>query len=236
MSVTRGYGQFCPVAKASEVIAQRWTPLILRELVAGSHHFNQLRRAIPLISPTMLSQRLAQLEDMGVLSRRRLSSGGRDGWDYRLTQAGRELAPMIQLLGIWGQRWAQRQIRGEDLDPGFLMWAAHRHLPVREFPSRKGVVLFEFPEQVAVGRRRWWLRVADGDVELCLKDPGYDLDLRVVSSVRTMAEVYLGRRSPGAAVRAGLISLSGSPVLERSFPRWCPRSGFADVKAPRGTG
>lgn len=224
MAVARGYGQFCPVAKASEVVAQRWTPLILRELIAGSRHFNQLRRAIPLISPTMLSQRLTQLEDDGVLSRRRTPSGGRNGWDYRLTQAGRELAPMIDLLGTWGQRWAQRQIRGEDLDPAFLMWAAHRRLPVREFPSRQGVVLFEFPEQVPAGRRRWWLRVVDGDVELCLRDPGHDLDLTVVTSVRTMAEVYMGARSPSAAVRAGLISLSGSTVFERSFPRWCPRS------------
>lgn len=237
MAIHRGYGQFCPVAKAAEVLAERWTPLILRELLAGSRHFNQLRRGIPLISPTMLSQRLMELENAEVLIRSRSSDGGpQTGWEYRLTAAGTELRPMIEQFGVWGQRWAQRQVRDEDLDPGFLMWAAHRHLPLDQLPSKHAVLLFEFTDVVRPSKRRWWLVITKGEVELCLKDPGHEVDLTVISSVRTMAEVYLGRLAPQAALRSGAIKLSGSPALEHSFARWCPRSGFAEIRRPAVNG
>jgi DNA-binding HxlR family transcriptional regulator len=223
----RGYGQFCPVAKASEVIAERWIPLVLRELLGGSQRFGELRRGIPLISSTMLSQRLRDLETAGVLTKRR---DRRDaGWEYRLTPAGRSLRPIIEQLGVWGQQWAQHEIAREDRDPRFLMWAMHRQLTLAVAPGSRRVIEFEL-RKVTARQRRWWMVVGPEGVDLCLKPPGYQVDLRVVSDVEVLARVYLGRLEARAAVAAGDITLTGEAALARSFPRWCPRSKFAGVQ------
>jgi hypothetical protein len=146
-----------------------------------------------------------------------------------LTDAGRELQPIIREFGIWGQRWAQHELRVEDIDPGFFMWAMHRHLD--KLPADRAVLLFEFPD-VEIKLRRFWFIIDHGQVDVCLKNPGYDVDLRLVTSIRTMAMIYLGQVEPDVAVRSGLIALDGSRALARTFPTWCPRSSFAAAARP----
>ena len=223
-----GYGQFCPVARTAELLAERWMPVVIRELLAGSCHFADLRRAIPLISPATLSQRLHELLDAGVIERTR-AGAQLQRVEYRLTDAGRELQPIIREFGIWGQRWAQHELRVEDIDPGFFMWAMHRHL--EKLLADRAVLLFEFPD-VEIKLRRFWFIIDHGQVDVCLKNPGYEVDLTLVTSIRTMAMIYLGQVEPDAAVRSGLIALDGSRALARTFPTWCPRSSFAAAARP----
>jgi len=217
-----GYGQFCPVAKTAEVLAERWMPLVVRELLAGSCHFGDLRRGIPLISPATLSQRLQELVDARILDRTRRSRRVQ----YRLTEAGEELRPIIRAFGVWGQRWAQHEIRKEKIDPQALTWAMHRRLDFSELPADRAVLLFEFPD-VEIRLRRFWFVIDHGQVDVCLKNPGHEVDLTLVTSIRTLAMIYLGQVQPDAAVRSGAIVLGGSRALARTFPAWCPRSPFA---------
>jgi DNA-binding HxlR family transcriptional regulator len=220
-----GYGQFCPVAKTAELLAERWMPLVIRELLAGSCHFGDLRRGLPLISPSMLSQRLHELVDAGVIERT-CAEGPSQRVQYRLTEAGKELRPIVRAFGVWGQRWAQHELRAEEIDPEFLAWSMHRRPDFRKLPADRAVVLFEFPD-VEIRVRCFWFIIDHGQVDVCLRDPGYDVDLRLVTSVRTMAMLYLGQLEPDAAVRLGLIAFDGSRALARTFPGWCPRSPYA---------
>jgi DNA-binding HxlR family transcriptional regulator len=221
----RGYGQFCPVAKAAEVVAERWMPIVLRELLYGSTRFQELRRGIPLISPTMLSQRLRELVDSGLVARIDQPNGGAE---YRLTAAGEDMRPIIEQLGVWGQRWVHHHIKEDDLDPAFLMWAVHRHLRVSALPPGRWVLLFEFPER-RPSERRWWVIVSRGEADLCLKRPGHDVDVTVTTDVRTLTMVYLGRIDPSAAQRASKIAVEGATPLVRTFAKWCARSKFASI-------
>ena len=224
----KSYGQFCPVAKASELVAERWMPLVLRELLEGSRHYGQLRRGIPLISPAMLSTRLRELVDAGVVERTP-DAAGRTA--YQLTEAGEELRPVIRALGIWGQRWAQRELRREQLDPELLVWVMRRRMdpaPARRAAGGAGARVPGGSAQASPllvpggAHRRGPLR----------KHPGRLVDLSVCTSVRTLTQVFLGQLDPGAAVRSGDIVLAGSRALAQSFARWCPRSRFAEHARP----
>jgi DNA-binding HxlR family transcriptional regulator len=217
------------VAKAAEIFAERWTPLVLRELLAGSQHFGQIQRGIPLISPTMLSKRLQELVGAGVIERR--AAGGRQGadrWAYQLTGAGRELAPVIDQLGVWGQRWALQKLRREDLDPAHLIWAMHRRLDTAALGPGRVVIAFDLLDAPA-SRRHWWLVASDGQVDVCLKHPGHAVDVTVASRMQALASVWLGHEQPRVAVSSGSIRLAGRPALIRAFQRWCPRSRLAHV-------
>ena len=232
MGSRRGYGQFCPVAKAAEIFAERWTPLIVRELMRGSLRFGELQQGIPLVSPTMLSRRLQELEEAGVLERRATSRvNSRDSWEYHLTPAGLELKPLIEALGTWGKRWASTELRREDLDPAFLMWALHRNLRVNTLPADRIVFAFELTDATA-NKRHWWIIVQpERTVEVCLKHPGYSVDVTVVAKVRALAEILLGHLEPAEAVRSGAVKLEGERGLIRCFRDWCPRSQFAKIKS-----
>jgi DNA-binding HxlR family transcriptional regulator len=227
MSRRKGYGQFCPVAKAAEVVAERWTPLILRELLLGTRRFNDLRRGVPLCSPSLLSARLTELEDAGVV--KKLRSGGTT--EYELTVAGEELRPIIEALGLWGHKHVQHAVTKEDLDPTLLMWDVRRRVNASALPAaERTVVRFELTG-VPRTKSRWWL-VFDGDeVDLCLKSPGYEVDLDVTAHVRTLTETWVGHQKLGAAIRSGAIALDGPPAQVRAFPKWFALSHFAD--APR---
>lgn len=234
MRPKRGYGQFCPVARASELVAVRWMPLVLRELLAGHRRFAELRRGIPLITPAMLSQRLKELVDAGIVERS--SSDGSDArFEYRLTQAGEELRPVIDALGLWGQRWAQKELRPDEVDPELLMWITRRRLKVDALPCDRAVLLFEFPD-VPIALRRFWLVIDRGEVDLCIRNPGHEVDLSLVTGIRTLVAVYLGEVEPADAVRAGAIALRGSRALQRTFPAWCARSPFAAAALRRPPG
>lgn len=225
----QGFGQFCPVALASEALTQRWMLLVVRELLAGSTRFNDIRRGVPRISATLLKQRLETLERADIVERR----PGRDRSveEYFLTEAGRELKSVLTSIGEWGQRWA-RDIRPEDLDPGWLVWNMHRRLDTARMPAGQTVIQIEFAD----ARRReryFWLVCSGGDVEVCLKSPGYTVDLVVRTTVRIMAEVWRGIRPLRHELRAGTIELEGPRTLKAAFPDWLLLSVYAPIKRKR---
>ncbi len=219
------YGQFCPMAKAAEIVAERWTLLIIRELLAGSSRFNDLRRGVPLMSPALLAQRLRDLEREGVIER--WTRAGARSHEYRLTRAGRALAPVVRHLGDWGARWAIGRLDAHDLDVTLLMWAMRRRVDPTAFGPRRVVVAFDFGD-LPPGKRRWWLVNHRGrEVDLCPKDPGFAVDLYVTCRLRTMVEVWIGARSLEAALRDGALELSGERDLRQRFRSWLLLSPFA---------
>ena len=223
-----GYGQFCPVAVACEVFAQRWTPLILREIFAGSRHFNEIHRGLPQISRTLLATRLRQLEDAGVVTTVPSMSGG--GHEYQLTDAGEEFRPLVEGLGAWGQRWTVR-VDTNNLDAGFLMWNLRRRVAVDQLPAQHLIVEFRFrglPERHR-GGHIFWLVLSRPDVELCLKDPGADVDLLVDADLGAFAKFWLGDRSLEEIVREKSVHLVGRREWIRAFPSWLLRSHFSAV-------
>jgi DNA-binding HxlR family transcriptional regulator len=224
------YEQFCPVSKASEVFAERWTPLVIRELLMGSHRFNDLRRGLPTMSPTLLSQRLKSLEAAGIIESR--EAPDRHGHEYFLTEAGEEFRPIVLALGEWGTRWARSDIRKADRDPALLMWDMRRRLNLDRFPPGRTVVLFEFTD-AHKDKRRWWLIVGEDDVDLCLSDPGFEVDLRIVTRVQHLIDVWSGERRLVDAIADGTIVLEGERRLQRALPSWLLLSVFATVPRPR---
>jgi DNA-binding HxlR family transcriptional regulator len=223
------YGQFCPVALSSEVLAERWTLLVVRELLAGAHRFNDIRRGLPRLSPTLLKDRLRTLERAGIVEQATASTTR--GSDYRLTTAGEELRQVVAAIGQWGQRWA-RDIRPADLDPGWLVWAMHRRLNIAAMPAGRTVIEIEFADAPSK-HRRFWLVHRDGRVDVCLKDPGFEPTVRVATRVRTLAEVWRGIRPIDAEIRAGRLQLQGAPAVRRAFPAWLMLSVFAPIKRMR---
>ena len=225
MAGKKTYGQFCPVAKAAEVVAERWTPLVLRELICGSTRFGDLKKGVPLMSPSLLSQRLKELEHAGLVERRPAASGR--GSEYFLTEGGEQLAPLIEGLGHWGKRWLEPDLEEGDLDPGLLMWDIRRRVDVSALPEQpRTAVQFQLMG-VPSKLQRWWLVFEHGDADLCLKDPGFEVDLYVTAPMRVAAEVWLGRRSIAEAVRSGDLTLDGPKPQVSAFPRWFTLSIFA---------
>lgn len=214
-----GYGQFCPVARASEVFAERWTPLVLREISAGHHHFNEILKGLHHASPSVLGQRLRSLERAGVIETWPNPAGR--GSTYRLTEAGKELAEVIKLLGTWGQRWLE--VGPEHLDPDFFMWKVFQHLDPDRLPAKRRVVRFEFDGE----RRRYWLVLIRDDPDLCYSDPGFGDDLVVRANLEAVTRVHLGQLSMADAQRRGLVRMEGARELARSADEWFPRSRFA---------
>lgn len=222
----RGYGQFCPIAKAVEILAERWMLLVLRELLMGSRRYNDLRRGLPLISPTVLTQRLKDLQSTGLI-RHEVGSDGHSR-EYSLTASGEELRPLIVLAGTWGQRWVRSKMTREDLDAGLLMWDIHRNVRVASLPDTRTVIHFEFPD-AKKSMKRWWLVVENGEVDLCIDDPGHEIDVRVLTDVRTMTQVWMGDLSLANARSTNLVKVTGNSRLSKTMGDWLGRSSFADV-------
>ena len=220
------YGQFCPIAKAMEVLDERWTLLVVRELLLGSRHFNELRRGNPKMSPALLSKRLRSLERAGVV--RRTGEGGRSS--YTLTASGEELRPVVEALGAWGVRWIG-ELGEEDLDPHLLMWDVRRTVPVESWPRRRTVLAFRF-EDVAAKAGRWWLCVSGNDVDICDYDPGFEVDATITTSLRTMTEIWRGDRPWSQALKAGLVTVDGPSTVSRDVPAWLGQSTLAAVPRP----
>jgi DNA-binding HxlR family transcriptional regulator len=226
-----GFGQFCPIAVASEVFAERWTPIILRELFAGSHRFNEIHRCISLMSRALLARRLKELEAAGVIASVE-SSHGR-GREYRLTESGREFREAVEALGRWGQRWTVR-VQPENLDAGLLMWNVRRRIDRERLPPHRVVAHFDFrgvPSSYR-GPRNFWLVLERAAVDLCIKDPGFEVDLVVEADLAGMARVWLGDVSFAEAVRTKKIRVAGPAALVKQFPSWLLLSHFAAVPRP----
>lgn len=223
------YQQFCPVAMAAETLCTRWTIVLLRELVAGSTRFNELRRGVPRMSPALLSKRLCELETAGIIVREQLSPGS-DISVYRLTQAGRDLQPVIEAIGIWGQKWVETEPSLDNLDPELLMWDMRRNLDTEPVPADRTVIEFIYPELPA-SQRRWWLIVEpDRSVDLCHIDPGFDTDLYVSVDLRTMTEIWMGLKTVTRAVGEGKLIIVGRSDLADSMQAWLGLSPFAKEK------
>ncbi len=227
-----GYGQFCPVAIAAEVFAQRWTPLILRELFAGATQFNEIKRGLPRISQTTLAQRLRALESAGIVTCETRGPGR--PVSYLLTPMGRAFDPVIQSLGAWGQRSPLRFDR-DNLDPELLMWNVRRRLAAERLPLKRTLVRFSFTGLPARVRRArlFWLVIEGGEVELCLRDPGDEVDLQVEADLESFARVWLGETTLGALLASGMLRLSGRSGLVKAFPSWLLLSRFAPLAAAR---
>lgn len=216
------YGQFCPVAMAAEVFCTRWTPLILRELMAGSRHFNDLRRGVPRISPTLLSKRLKEMQQAGLVDCIE-SAGG--ATEYQLTAAGDDLRDIVMALGFWGSRWVDTQKSLKNLDPSLLMWDIRRRLNPTPMPSRRCTLQFHFPELPS--RRDWWLVVEQQNVDLCQTDPGFEVDLYIETSLRNMTSIWMGVTSVQSEIMAGRFDVTGDKEIARSMQAWLGLSPFA---------
>jgi DNA-binding HxlR family transcriptional regulator len=230
----QGYGQFCPVALGAEVFAERWTPLILRELLLGSQRFSELRRGLPRISRNLLTQRLASLERAGLIKRQRRSNG--HGYDYSLTPAGEELRPVVTALGTWGYKWAASELQPDNLDAGLLMWFLRRRVRVESLPEARVVTRFEFHAQGArsfwlEGQQSFWLILERPAVDLCLSDPGFEVDLTVNADVTELTRVYLGHISLIQAIREGSVEVVGGRELRSGFHDWIGVSPFANAQS-----
>lgn len=224
------YGQFCPVAKAAEIFAERWTPLILREIVCGSHRFNELENGLPNISRSLLTQRLRSLELAGVIKRSPSADG--HAWGYFLTEAGEELGGIVVILGEWGQRWVNYDLRATDLDLDLLIWDLHRRLNWNEIPPERVVVRFDFSGAQC---RTYWLILEHEEASVCRGDPGFDVDLYVTADAATFHRVWLGLTPFADAVHAGQVEVSGPGKLAQAFPSWLAYSTFAHVRPARSS-
>ncbi len=225
----RSYNQFCPVAMAAEVLCSRWTVVLLRELLAGSTRFNDLRRGLPRMSPALLSQRLKELEEAGVVARTPVP-GEPSIHEYGLTEAGRELQPLVESFGKWGQRWIPSKLSLELLDAQLLMWDMRRGLNFDPPPPRRLVIQFQFPD-APKRDRGWWLIVEPGQpVDLCSVDPGHDVDLYVTSPLRKMTAIWMGIESVRRARADERLMLTGDRDLIETMERWLGLSPFAPVE------
>jgi DNA-binding HxlR family transcriptional regulator len=223
------YNQFCPVSMAAEIICSRWTLLVLRELVLGSTRFNELRRGLPSMSPALLSKRLKDLEAAGLVTR---FATGREpnASEYRLTEAGLELRPIIEAIGVWGHRWVTTEATLRNVDANLLMWDIRRNMNTDPMPPSRNTIQFIFNDRPP-SERNYWLIVEPGNgVDLCLVDPGFDVDLYLSTDLRTMTEIWLGYTSIGRALGEGRLVLTGSSNLAANLRTWLKLSVFAKIE------
>ena len=223
----KSYGQVCPVAVASQLFAERWTPIILRELLCGASRFNDIRKGMPLIPRSLLAQRLRALEEAGVVLSMPLP-GGR-GREYHLTEAGEALRDVVDRLGEWGQRWATWQFNPENMEVSMLVWAIKNGVALDRLPDRRVVVRFDFHGIPGRWKRQrtWWLILQRSGVEICFHFPGYEVDLTVSADLATMGRVWLGHVTFTQAMRAGDITVVGDRALVQAFPTWFLLSPYA---------
>ncbi len=223
----KSYGQFCPVAKAAELFCERWTPLIVRDLYWGAKRFSELQRGVPLMSPTLLSQRLKQLEAEGIVERKPLPNG--KGLGYFLTEAGKEFAPVIDALGVWGQRWSRRQLEEGEIDLSLLVWAIERSVNPNAFGPGRTTVRLELTDQRPEARF-WWFINEDGALEMCLEDPGHEVDLYLAASLPDMIYVIRGDISLPRALDSGGLEALGSGFTRDALKAWLNLSPLTAVQ------
>ena len=220
------YGQFCPIAKAAEILCEKWTLLIIRELLMGARRFNELQRGISSISPTMLTKRINELTDSGLVIRKKMP--GQKGYEYFLTEAGRELAPVINHLGSWGLRWARGQMENSDLDVELLVLYLMRSIQPAKLTGKETIIRFNFIDLKTLNN--WWIIVRENNVEICTEDPGRDIDVWFNVDLRTMIEIWMGDKTYKSAVREKKLQLVGDSSLINNVSNWMKNSVYADIQ------
>lgn len=223
------YNQFCPVAMAAEILCSRWTLLLLRELILGSTRFNELRRGLPKMSPALLSKRLKELEAVRIVERTAVA-GEPDMFEYHLTEAGRELRPIIESAGVWGQKWVTTEATLKNLDANLLMWDVRRSINPNPMPRCRNTIQFILNDRPASERNYWLIVEPDKGVDLCMMDPGFDVDLYVSTDLRTMTEIWLGYTAIAKAKDDGRFVLTGSKALAADLRTWLKLSVFANIE------
>ena len=221
------YGQFCPIAKASEIIGEKWTVLIIRELLMGGTRFNELQRGLSLISPTLLSKRLDSLVEHGLVMKKKIP--GQKGYEYLATESCNELLPIIKSLGDWGMRWARSNLTEKDYDVELLMLYLQRSVVPDKLPGNETVIRFKFTDIKEYPD--WWMVVERDDVDICVNDPGKDVDIYFTSTVKTLADVWMGESTYRKAIREGQLTLVGDKVLTHNVSSWLTNSLFSDLPA-----
>lgn len=217
------YNQFCPIAKASELLGDRWTFLIMRELLSGGSRFNELQRGLGNISPSLLTTRLRALEEAQVIERKKIRS--QQGFEYFLTNAGKEALPIIQALGKWGMSWARDQINDDELDVELLMLYLSRSIKPEKLIGNETIIHFKFNDLKKL--QDWWIIVENGKIDICLEDPGKEVDVWFNTDVRTMMEVWMGDQSYKSAINSNKLKIVGSASLTRDITKWMRNSDFA---------
>lgn len=226
--MTEGYGQYCPLAKGAEVFAERWTPLILRELLRGNTTFNDLHRGVPRMSRALLTTRLRKLESCGVVNR----SEHANHTNYHLTPAGRELGVVVSQLGTWGQRWFRSTLKRDELDAGVLMWDIRCTVDAGALPTDGSVVQFTLTDQPG-SSRYWWLVNQEGGADLCPVNPRDEVALEVRTTLRVMTRVWMGELLLDDALSSGQLKVLGSDQLKRSLLKWLQLSPYAPIPDAR---
>lgn len=226
----KSYGQFCPVAKAAELFCERWTPLILRDLAAGSTRFSQLQRGVPLMSPTLLAHRLKELEAEGIVDRRPQANG--KGYSYHLTEAGAEFIPVVEALGVWGLRWSRRELAENEVDLGLLIWAMERSVNPGAFGTKRTLVRIEFTDRTG-GERLWWFLNENGACELCLHDPGHEVDLFLASTLPDMIYIVRGDLPLARALDTERLEAIGSAEARERLADWFNLAPYTAIPSER---
>jgi len=222
------YDQFCPIAKAAEILCEKWTLLIIRELLTGARRFNELQRGISLISPTMLTKRVNDLTDRGLVVRKKIP--GQKGYEYFLTEAGKELAPIITQLGSWGMRWARGQMDNSELDVELLMLYLMRSIQPAKLIGDETIIQFNFIDLKKLNN--WWIIVHKNNVEICTDDPGRDIDVWFNVDLRTMIEIWMGDKTYKSAMQEKKLKLVGQPSLINNVSNWMKNSVYSDIQPP----
>jgi DNA-binding HxlR family transcriptional regulator len=210
------YGQYCPIARAAEILGDRWTLLIVRDVLLGVCHFNDLERGLPGISRSVLSERLQRLERMGLLEKR-LTLDGRKTTEYVLTEAGKELQCVIDVLMSWGATWAFGGPKTEELDPVLLLWWMRNRVIMEHLPDQQILIQFDFYGQ---RRETFWLLIVNDDVSVCLTDPGYEVNVLVTADLSVFYQLWLGRLTYREAISEHGVRIDGIPAYVRAFHRW----------------
>ena len=219
------YGQFCPVAKALEILGERWTILIVREMLMGGKRFNEMQRGLNQISPTILTKRLNDLTDAGIAIRKKIP--GQRGYEYFLTEMGKELLPVVASIGEWGMRWARGKMDDTDLDLELLMLYLQRSIVADKLPGDETVIRFKFTDISQFSD--WWIVTSGNDVDVCVRDPGKDVDVYFTTDLRTMIEVWMGDTAYKTAISDGRLILVGQSGLTRNVESWLAPSVFAGI-------
>jgi DNA-binding HxlR family transcriptional regulator len=215
----KGYGQFCPVAKAAEVLGDRWNPLVLRELLSGSRYFNEISRGVPLMSRALLVQRLKELEQVSIVVSHEKKTG--QGYKYVLTPAGEALRPVIDAMGAWAYRWGGDRIPAEELDDTLLMWVTKQHIQIKTVSAKKAVLQFNFrniPRRKT--QRSYWVTIEDSEVDVCLKDPGFEVDVFISADLSAFTHVWMGYTPLELALAQGTITFEGDRNLIQQLKGW----------------